>query len=145
MIEFVLDESGDKPVWTIDGLPVYIGMYGPSYHITATNVRITHVINEPESPDLDKNHYVFASADGTNIDSISLLQSWIRNTGGLKRYESQSFPMDKVVLIPEDASVMSCFAIQSSIAGAVCKTRIPLTDYLTIRATEKTSGTEQPA
>lgn len=131
MLEFILNNEGEKPVWTYEGNPLSISIAGNTHFVRARDVRIEHIVHTPENPTDDRTTYVFKSANGQTIDDITLNQSWERQSYGLKRYESQSFPMEHCVLIPEDASVLSCLAILLPVEGERKDYQyIALTDYL---------------
>lgn len=131
MLEFIFNNEGHKPEWTYDGKVLVIAISGSTHFVRGRDVRIEHIVHAPESPSADRTTYVFKSADGLSIDDITLLQSWERQTSGMKRYESQSFPMEHCVLIPEDASVLSCLALLLPVEDQRPGHQlIALTDYL---------------
>ena len=131
MLDFIMGEDEDKPVWSLDGYPISILIAGDRHYISGQNIRIVHIIEEPENPGDDRNTYIIKSQDGTTIDDIEICQTWERVTLGIKRYEGHSFPRAPVVHIPEDTSVVSCLAITLPTDNIhPGSERIPLSEYL---------------
>ncbi len=130
MLELILTVKDNKHVWTFDGLPVSISITGTGHFVSARDVRIEHLISQDPKPGGDRNTYIFKSADGKNIDDVSLNQSW-RRQGAISRYESQSFPLVECVKLPADASVLTCLAVTRLIdANKGHFVTIPLLSYL---------------
>lgn len=125
--------------WLYEGLPLGLALGGARHLVMAKEVAIEVVIDEPECPSNDRVAYLVRSTDGRKIDTICLMQSWVRESYGLRRYESQSFPCEDTVSIPEDHSFLDCLTIELPREPTGPHIRIMFKDYLE-QQREKQSG-----
>lgn len=123
--------------WLIDELPISLCLHGSRHIMFAKDVRLEHIIDEPETPTADRNVLVFTSADGRKIDTVKFYQTWSISREH-RRHFGQSFPVENYFTLPEDASIVELLAVTLPEADG-CTSTIPLKDYLELKR-ERTEG-----